>query len=131
MWNKNIRRISLFQAKVRWKTSLETSKFSIYFQGSCIPTNESLFILLALPTPTQTVPYNVEQCKLQYLQDFRLVKTMFLQSHKYTTEPEITAGGFPTKFRFFRPNAEMIGNFVRPNFEKKKNVFLMIGLYNA
>ena len=42
-------------------------------------------------------------------------------------EPEITAGGFPTKFRFFRPNAEMIGNFVRPNFEKKKNVFLMIG----
>jgi hypothetical protein len=42
-------------------------------------------------------------------------------------EPEITAGGFPTKFRFFRPNAEMIGNFVRANFEKKKNVFLMIG----
>jgi hypothetical protein len=29
--------------------SLETSKFSLYFPGSCIPTNESLFILLAQP----------------------------------------------------------------------------------
>ena len=35
--------------------SLETSKFSLYFSGSCIPTNESLFILLPLPTLTQTV----------------------------------------------------------------------------
>ena len=24
--------------------SLETSKFSLYFTGSCIPTNESLFV---------------------------------------------------------------------------------------
>jgi hypothetical protein len=36
-----------------------------------------------------------------------------------TAEPEITVGGFPTKFQFFRPNAEMIGNFVRTNVEKK------------
>jgi hypothetical protein len=35
--------------------SLETSKFSLYFSGSCIPTNESLFILLPLPTLAQTV----------------------------------------------------------------------------
>jgi hypothetical protein len=27
--------------------SLETSKFSLYFSGSCIPTNKGLFILLA------------------------------------------------------------------------------------
>jgi hypothetical protein len=27
---------------------VETSKFHLYFSGSCIPTNESLFILLAL-----------------------------------------------------------------------------------
>ena len=32
--------------------SIETSKFSKYFLGSCIPTNESLLICLAL---TQTV----------------------------------------------------------------------------
>jgi hypothetical protein len=36
--------------------SLETAKFSlIYFSGSCIPTNESLFTLLALPTLVHTV----------------------------------------------------------------------------
>ena len=35
------------------------------------------------------------------------------------SEPEITVGGFPTKFQFFRPNAEMIGNFVRTDVEKK------------
>ena len=35
--------------------SLETSKFSLYFSGSCIPTNESLFILLTLPTLVQAV----------------------------------------------------------------------------
>ena len=39
--------------------SLETSKFSLCFSGSCIPTNESLFILLALPTLVQTVQYYV------------------------------------------------------------------------
>jgi hypothetical protein len=36
--------------------SLQTSKFSLYFPGSCIPTNESL-LLLALPTLAQTVQY--------------------------------------------------------------------------
>ena len=35
--------------------SLETSKFYLSFSGSCIPTNESMFILLALPTLAQTV----------------------------------------------------------------------------
>jgi hypothetical protein len=35
--------------------SLKTPKFSLYFSGSCIPTNESLFILLALPTLTVQV----------------------------------------------------------------------------
>jgi hypothetical protein len=35
--------------------SLETSKFSLYFSGSCIPTNEILFILLTRPTLAQTV----------------------------------------------------------------------------
>jgi hypothetical protein len=35
--------------------SFETSKFSLYIPGSCIPTNESLFILLTLPTLAQTV----------------------------------------------------------------------------
>ena len=34
--------------------SLETSKLFLYFSGSCIPTNESLFILLALPALAQT-----------------------------------------------------------------------------
>jgi hypothetical protein len=34
--------------------SLKTSKFSLYFSGSCIPINESL-LLLALPTPAQKV----------------------------------------------------------------------------
>ena len=29
--------------------SLETSKFSLYFSGSCIPTNESLFIGIKRP----------------------------------------------------------------------------------
>ena len=29
-------------------------------------------------------------------------------------------GSFPNKFIFFRPNAKMIGNFVRTNFEGKK-----------
>ena len=42
---KNTRRISTFRA---------TSKFSLYFSGSCIPANDSLFILLALPTLAQT-----------------------------------------------------------------------------
>jgi hypothetical protein len=37
--------------------SLETSKFSLYFSGSYIPTNESLFIVLALPTLAQTVQF--------------------------------------------------------------------------
>ena len=32
----------------------ETSKFFLYFSGGCIPTNESLFILLALCTLAQT-----------------------------------------------------------------------------
>jgi hypothetical protein len=40
--------------------SLETSKFSLCFSGSCIPTNESLFILLTLPTLVQTVQYEVQ-----------------------------------------------------------------------
>ena len=35
--------------------SLETSKFSLYFSGSCILTDESLFILLAQYTLAQTV----------------------------------------------------------------------------
>jgi hypothetical protein len=58
---KNTRRISTFQAKSLHPVtpdegpSLETSKFSLYFSGSCIPTNESLFILLTLPTLTQIV----------------------------------------------------------------------------
>jgi hypothetical protein len=34
---------------------VETSKFFLYFSGSCIPANESLFILLALPTLAKTV----------------------------------------------------------------------------
>ena len=58
---RNIRRISTFRTKaLRLELldegpSLETSKFSLYFRGSCIPTNESLFILLALPALAQTV----------------------------------------------------------------------------
>jgi hypothetical protein len=59
---KNIKRISTFRAPSSGVTvtpdegpSLETSKFSLYFSGSCIPTNESLFILLALPTLAQIV----------------------------------------------------------------------------
>ena len=51
---ENIRRISTFRAK---------SKFSIYFSGSCIPTNESFLFIWALPTLAQTVqdylPYNI------------------------------------------------------------------------
>ena len=39
-------------------SSPEMLKFSLYFSGSCIPTNESLFILLALPTLAQTVRVN-------------------------------------------------------------------------
>jgi hypothetical protein len=39
---------------------VESSKFHWYFSGSCIPTNESLFILLALPTLAQTV-HNISQ----------------------------------------------------------------------
>ena len=35
--------------------SLETSKFSLYFSGSCIPTNENFLIRLALPTLAHTV----------------------------------------------------------------------------
>ncbi len=41
--------------------------------------------------------------------------TLGMKFHRLE-EPEITAGGFPTKFQFFRPNAKMIGNFVRTNF---------------
>jgi hypothetical protein len=42
---------------------LKTSKFSLYFSGSCIHTNESL-LLLALPsTLAQTVQYNLCQLK--------------------------------------------------------------------
>jgi hypothetical protein len=59
---KNIKRISTFRAPSSGVTvtpdegpSLETSKFSLYFSGSCTPTNESLFILLALPTLAQIV----------------------------------------------------------------------------
>jgi hypothetical protein len=37
------------------EASLETSKFSLYFSGCCKPTNESLLILLALPTLAQTI----------------------------------------------------------------------------
>ena len=33
------------------------SKFSLYFSSSCIPTDESLFLLLALSTQGQTVHY--------------------------------------------------------------------------
>jgi hypothetical protein len=55
-----MRRISMFRAKALHLEllalvtadegpSLETSKFSSYFSGSCIPTNESLFIILAKP----------------------------------------------------------------------------------
>ena len=57
---KNIRRISTFRAKSLRSDrpdegpSLETSKFSLYFSGSCIPSNESL-LLLVLPTLAQTV----------------------------------------------------------------------------
>ena len=40
------------------RPSLETSKYSLLFSGSCIPTNESL-LLLALPTLTQTVQNQV------------------------------------------------------------------------
>jgi hypothetical protein len=57
-----LRRISTFRASKGPSSgvtsegpSLETSKFSLYFSGSRIPTNESLFILLALPTLEQTV----------------------------------------------------------------------------
>ena len=55
MYLKNIRRISTFQAKALCQSSLvtpdeghslETSKLSLYFSGSCIPTNESLFKLI-------------------------------------------------------------------------------------
>jgi hypothetical protein len=54
---KDIRRISTFRAKAlrrdnsRRRPSLETSKFSLYFSGSCIPTNESLSKCFA------TLPY--------------------------------------------------------------------------
>ena len=48
--------------------SLKTSKFSLYFSGSCIPTNESLFILLALLTLAQTVQYYTRNaCMQQHL----------------------------------------------------------------
>jgi hypothetical protein len=40
------------------RPSLETSKYSLFFSGSCIPTNKSL-LLLALPTLTQTVQNQV------------------------------------------------------------------------
>ena len=47
----------------------------LIFSGSCIPTNESLFILLALPTLTQTVQdysSDTSYCSLSYL-PFHLV----------------------------------------------------------
>jgi hypothetical protein len=47
---ENIRRISTFRAKaLRLEFLVKTSKFSLYFSGSYIPTNESLFMSLALP----------------------------------------------------------------------------------
>jgi hypothetical protein len=61
LYVKNIRRISTFQTKTLHPVtpdegpSLETSKFSLYFSDICIPSNESLFILLTRPTLTQTL----------------------------------------------------------------------------
>jgi hypothetical protein len=43
-------RVKALRNSRRRALSLETSKFSLYFSGSCIPSNESLFILLTLPT---------------------------------------------------------------------------------
>ena len=46
--SENIRRISTFRAKalrlelLDEAASLETSKFSLYFSRSCVPSNESL-----------------------------------------------------------------------------------------
>ena len=51
------RRIPMFQVTPDEEPLVETSKFSLYFSGSCIPTNESLFILFALPTLAQIVLY--------------------------------------------------------------------------
>jgi hypothetical protein len=48
--NSNIRQAFVGRDATTWK---------IYFWGSSIPTNESLFILLALPTLTQTVHSNI------------------------------------------------------------------------
>jgi hypothetical protein len=48
---KNIRGISTFRAlRLELGPSLETSKFSLYFSGCCIPTDESLLVLLVRPT---------------------------------------------------------------------------------
>jgi hypothetical protein len=41
---ENIRRISTRLVTADERSSFETSKFSLYFSGSCIPTNKSLFI---------------------------------------------------------------------------------------
>jgi uncharacterized protein involved in cysteine biosynthesis len=51
---------------------LEMLKFSLYFLGSCIPTNKSLLILLALPTLAQTV------------QDYLLFPTLYLTPDDFT-----------------------------------------------
>jgi hypothetical protein len=55
---ENIRRMSTFRVKALVTPDgppLETSKFSLYFSGSCIPTYKNLLIFLALPPLAQTV----------------------------------------------------------------------------
>ena len=44
-----------FGERISQQVIAQLSKFHLYFSGSCIPTNESLFILLALLTLAQTV----------------------------------------------------------------------------
>jgi hypothetical protein len=69
--------------------SLETSNFSLYFSGSCIPTNESL-LLLAPPTLAQTV------------QDYVHSPFHFITLNKHAVISIISLGYFFTKCYFDR-----------------------------
>jgi hypothetical protein len=51
-YSKHVQHLAGMQLPEKYKDnfdpSLETSKLFLYFSGSCIPANESVFILLAL-----------------------------------------------------------------------------------
>jgi hypothetical protein len=56
---------------------LETSKFSVYFSSCCIPTNESLFIILTLPILTQTVEGELRRLERKPFASFAAVLSPF------------------------------------------------------